>query len=950
MDSQWEVPLATALQPLIDASPEAIFLMAPDGRILAANAAMGRRVHARAAELIDRNVFDLVDPQSAARRRAHVETVLTTGRPVVFRDERLGKSTEHHLHPVPDAAGRTAFVAVYARDVSESGLVEDERLKNEAILRESQALAHVGGWEWDVDRNRMYWSEETFNIHDVPPEEREQGSPGLVRRSIECYRPEDRETIAAAFRACVEEGRPYDLEFPFTSFAGRRLWMRTTARPVWENGRVSKAVGNIMDITARKKSQALLEARVRLSELSATMDAKALLGAFVDEAEALTGSRIGFVHFVDENQTNLSLQTWSASTLDHFCTAAGEGLHYPLAQAGVWADALRQRKAVIHNDFANIPHRRGLPPGHAPVVRELVVPIFQGGRVVAVFGVGNKEDDYDEGDIELVSTLGGMAWDILSRAQSEEARRQSEEYLQAVFRVAPTGIGVVRNRVLTRVNERVCEMTGYSQQELLGQSARILYPTQDEFDFVGREKYRQIREKGTGEVETRWQRKDGSVIDVLMASTPLDRNDLSVGVTFTALDITERKRIQAELVQANLDLSATTARATELAAQSEAANRAKSEFLANMSHEIRTPLNGVLGMLQLIETTGLDAEQREYVQTAITSSTRLTRLLSDILDISRIESGRLALSETDFEVSDLKGSVLELFAPMARKKNLNLVFRLDPGVPRRLIGDETRLRQILFNLVGNAMKFTQRGEVSVEISQLLPRSASERRVLLCVNDTGPGIPENRLKDIFEPFVQVDGSYVREHQGAGLGLSIVRRLVRMMRGNLSLDSTLGEGTSICVSLPLRVPQTRTSTAQSGRTEDCVLPACRILLAEDDEVNLWAGRKILEKLGHRVTPAANGREVLDLLARQDFDLIFMDIQMPVMDGVEATRAIRQDELLGAKSAIPIIAMTAYAMTGDREVFLRAGMNDYLSKPVQMDGIRQVIARVLGSGIRS
>jgi CheY-like chemotaxis protein len=368
-----------------------------------------------------------------------------------------------------------------------------------------------------------------------------------------------------------------------------------------------------------------------------------------------------------------------------------------------------------------------------------------------------------------------------------------------------------------------------------------------------------------------------------------------------------------------------------------------------MSHEIRTPLNGVLGMLQLIETTGLDAEQREYVRTAITSSTRLTRLLSDILDISRIESGKLALSETDFEVSDLKGSVLELFAPMARKKNLDLVFHLDPGVPRRLIGDETRLRQVLFNLVGNAMKFTQRGEVSVEISPLLPRSASECRVLLCVNDTGPGIPENRLRDIFEPFVQVDGSYVREHQGAGLGLSIVRRLVHMMRGSLSLDSTLGEGTSICISLPLRVPQTRASAAQSGRTEDCVLPGCRILLAEDDEVNLWAGRKILEKLGHRVTPAANGREVLDLLARQDFDLIFMDIQMPVMDGVEAARAIRQDESLGAKSSIPIIAMTAYAMTGDREVFLEAGMNDYLAKPVQMDGIRQIIARVLGNAPR-
>ncbi len=946
MDSQWEEPLATALQPLIDASPEAIFLMAPDGRILAANAAMGRRVHTRATELIGRNVFDLVDPQSAARRKAHVDTVLTTGRPVVFRDERLGISTEHHLHPVPDAAGRTAFVAVYARDVSGSGLIEEERLKNEAILRESQALAHVGGWEWDVARNRMYWTEETFNIHAVPPEERQQGSPDLIRRSVECYRPEDRDTIEAAFRACIEEGRAYDLEFPFTTFVGRRLWIRTTARPVWENGRVSKAVGNIMDITARKKSQALLEARVRLSELSLTMGTKALLGAFVDEAEALTGSRIGFVHFVDEDQTTLSLQTWSASTLAHFCTAAGEGLHYPVAQAGVWADALRQRKAVIHNDYAGLPHRRGLPPGHAPVVRELVVPIFQGGRIVAVFGVGNKDEDYDERDIELVSTLGGMAWDILSRAKSEEALRQSEEYLQAVFRVAPTGIGVVRNRVLTRVNERVCEMTGYSQEELLGQSARILYPSQADFDFVGREKYRQIREKGTGEVETSWQRKDGSVIDVLMASTPLDRSNLSVGVTFTALDITERKRIQAELVRANQDLSETTARARDLAAQSEAANKAKSEFLANMSHEIRTPLNGVLGMLQLIEKTDLDPEQRDYVRTAITSSTRLTRLLSDILDISRIESGKLVLSETEFEVSALKGSVLELFAPIARKKKLDLLFRLDPCVPRHLIGDETRLRQILFNLVGNAMKFTQRGAVSVEISPLLPRSASECRILLCVNDTGAGIPENRIKDIFEPFVQVDGSYVREHQGAGLGLSIVRRLVRMMRGELSLDSTLGEGTTICLSLPLRVPQGGKPAAQDGQAEECVQPACRIILAEDDEVNLWAGRKILEKLGHTVTPAANGQEVLEHLARQDFDLIFMDIQMPVMDGVEATRAIRQDKSLGVRSSIPIIAMTAYAMTGDREVFLAAGMNDYLAKPVQMDGIRQVIARVMGN----
>jgi two-component system, sensor histidine kinase len=374
-------------------------------------------------------------------------------------------------------------------------------------------------------------------------------------------------------------------------------------------------------------------------------------------------------------------------------------------------------------------------------------------------------------------TDGSITWfgfmlDITEQKQVEEALRESQEHLQAIFRVAPTGIGVVKNRMMIRVNQRVCDMTGYAEEELLGQNARMLYPTQDDFEYVGREKYRQIRIKGTGEVETRWLRKDGNIIDVLMASTPLDPADLSLGVTFTATDITERNTIQAKLRTANRDLLEATARATELAVQSQAANRAKSEFLANMSHEIRTPLNGVLGMLQLMEMTDLDDEQRGYVSTAITSSTRLTRLLSDILDISRIESGKLVLYETQFRIDALRESVFELFAPIARQKNLALNFRLDENVPAQLIGDEMRLRQILFNLVGNAIKFTQKGEVSAEIS-LLPGSTPQGcRLFLSVADTGAGIPEERLKDIFEPFVQVDGSYVRSirAQASGCPLS------------------------------------------------------------------------------------------------------------------------------------------------------------------------------------
>jgi PAS domain S-box-containing protein len=536
----------------------------------------------------------------------------------------------------------------------------------------------------------------------------------------------------------------------------------------------------------------------------------------------------------------------------------------------------------------------------------------------------------------------GVMLDITEQKLIEEALQESQEHLQAIFRVAPTGIGVVRNRVLVRVNQRVCEMSGYTEEELLGRSARMLYPTQEDFDYVGREKYRQISEKGSGEVETRWLRKDGSIIDVLMASTPLDPGNLALGVTFTATDITERNSIQVKLRTANRDLLAATARATELAIQSQAANMAKSEFLANMSHEIRTPLNGVLGMLQLMETTTLDEEQRSFVSMAINSSTRLTRLLSDILDISRIESGKLVLYETEFKIDALKDSVLELFAPIARQKKLDLHFQLAENVPQRVVGDEMRLRQILFNLVGNAIKFTEHGRVGVEISALPCNSQKGCRLLLCVFDTGSGIPDDRLRDIFEPFVQVDGSYIRQHQGAGLGLSIVRRLTLLLEGNLAVDTDVGEGTAICLSLPLSIPEP--SESVHIQVPPSASFSRRILLAEDDEVNLLTSLKMLQKLGHTVTAVINGQEALDALARQDFDLIFMDIQMPVLDGVEATRIIRKSRELGAKATIPIIAMTAYAMAGDRETFLQAGMTDYLAKPVSREALIQAIEKTI------
>ncbi len=523
----------------------------------------------------------------------------------------------------------------------------------------------------------------------------------------------------------------------------------------------------------------------------------------------------------------------------------------------------------------------------------------------------------------------GFAENITDRKQAEEALRESEARMQSIFRVAPTGIGVVADRVLKQVNERMCEVTGYSEEELVGQNARVLYPTDEDFEYVGREKYIQICDHGTGTVETRWLCKDAKIIDVLLSSTPLDMTDLSKGVTFTALDITERKRLEQDLV-----ISKETA---------EAANRAKSEFLANMSHEIRTPLNGVLGMLQILQESPLDDGQQECLDVALTSGRNLTRLLGDILDLSRIEADKMNIREEEFDTEGVMSSIQVTFMNEAAKKGLTIDYHIDPVLPLAALGDSGRLRQILFNLVGNAIKFTSQGQVDV-CAYPGGKETGTDRFELCfeVSDTGIGIPKDKLEMIYEPFSQVDGSYTRKFGGTGLGLSIVKRLVQLMDGELHVESEVAVGTTFRIRIPVRAVKGESAAVAPQEALESV-PSLHILLAEDDPSNQIVAKCMLEKQGHAVICAATGREVLVALEKQSFDLILMDVQMPEMDGTEATREIRKDERF---KDLPIVALTAHAMSGDRERFLEAGMNAYLSKPVEGEELTKVLVKVMGN----
>ncbi len=535
------------------------------------------------------------------------------------------------------------------------------------------------------------------------------------------------------------------------------------------------------------------------------------------------------------------------------------------------------------------------------------------------------------------SEMAAIASSYKEMLDREQGLLEEQTYRRAIIDQAfDCVITIDRAGIIIDFNPAAEQTFGFKRNEVIGRKL---------VDTIIPVRYQAAHEKGIARylstheshvigslVELEAQRADGSEIPVEISITAVSTGDVEF---FTAYlrDISERKAQQGVLLQAK--------------EEAELANQAKSQFLATMSHEIRSPLNTILGSINLLEGTKLTNSQRKYLRVSKAAGKSLLSHINDILDMARIEAGHIDLEPSWFLVRPLIEDVVDVFEFNAKEKETSIESKVAPEVPDHLYGDVDRIRQVLFNLVGNAIKFTERGSVSVKLESIV----TDALYRFTVTDSGAGIPEHQHAEVFEAFKQVDSSLTRRHEGSGLGLAICQRLVEAMSGKIDFQSTLGKGSSFWFELDLEghvadepLPELNTESVEVSPLK--MLPNesnYRLLLAEDSAPNQFVLQTYLELAGYQVDAASTGVEALELTNKFPYDAILMDISMPEMDGIEATRHLRSRQ--GSTSTIPIIALTAHALPEIRNQCVEAGMTGFLTKPVSRDELLNTLERILG-----
>jgi len=820
--------------------------------------------------------------------------------------------------------------------------LEDEVRDRTRALRESEERLNYaleatseGVWDWNIRTGEMHFSIQWLSLLGYSFDD----APVSFELWMGLVHPDDIPRMKSALDAHLNGGLAmYECENRLRMNSGKYRHNLSRGKVVeWDDeGRPLRMVGTDSDITRRKLTEEMERQRTR--ELYTLLDSLPGYAFFKDRKSVYITANEAFCNALDINRDDLAGKT----DLDLFPEALA--LKYRRDDARVLSGEVQQM--VDEEEMVDGRGRRVVSTRKVPLVDET-------GVVLGLIGLGFDITERKEFENEL--------------QRNREALEQREAYLRAILNNVPFNLWLkdIEGRYLA-ANERFAATCGLScADEVTGKQDLDFWPTSLA------EKY---REEDAVVMASREQRhierqrsKNGAVKWIEVFKTPIvDENGQLLGTTGVSHDITERKQSEkvlaaskAELEETNRQLKEAIERATGLVAEAEAANRAKSEFLANMSHEIRTPMNAIIGMTQLAMMAGLTSKQEDYLQKVSQSAGSLLGIIDDILDFSKIEAGELAMETVDMNLDEVLDNLSAVHAAGAREKHLDLILEIDPDVPKVLRGDPLRLGQVLTNLTGNAIKFTDHGRVSIHVGVGQILADGRVKLLFSVTDTGIGIAPADISDLFMPFTQADASTTRRFGGTGLGLSICKRLVGLMGGGIQVESEPGRGStfrfSVCMGLsaqpgqgpdpepaetPRRLFATRAYPRMRVPNLDLTpIRGADILVAEDNDTNQRVAVGILENAGMRVTVASNGREAVDWVCKARFDAVLMDVQMPELDGFEATRAIRRDARF---ASLPIIALTAHAMSDDRRRCLDAGMNDYISKPIDQTSLFRCLIR--------
>ena len=836
-------------------------------------------------------------------------------------------TAEMSITPVRDPSGAIANFIAIKQDVTERRATEAALHSSTRKLEDIQHIAPLGSWELDIPANAVRGSDVFCRIFDWAPDT----AVLPFSKMMDAIASADRERVDKTIKNTLQNREPFDVEHRVVHRNGMIRVVRNRGQVVAEQGGAPvRLVGTVYDITrSRLAHQKLRQSEERFRSLVANIP-----------DVTWTARADGRTDYISPNIARVL-----GFTSEEMCGQPGE----------FW--------------FARI------EPGDGPRIMDAFRQLFAEGQPFDVEYREQRKDGqwiwahdraYRTYERDGVRYADGVFSDITQRKRAEEVLRESErfqereraeekvresnELVRLVLDSVPEAVyGIDLRGNCLFCNPACLRLLGYRDAaELHGKNMHAVmhHTRQDGMPYPVKEChiYEAFRRgHGTHKDDEILWRSDGTHFPAEYWSHPMYRRGNVVSTVVTFVDITERKRVEQVLREAK--------------EAAEAANRAKSQFLANMSHEIRTPMNGVIGVSGLLLDSELTAEQRQYAGIVRSSGEALLKVINDILDFSKIEARKLTLEKTDFDLRAVLEDAVAVLAFKASEKGLALTSEIEPGTPTQLRGDPFRVRQVLVNLLGNGVKFTSQGKVAVRVqleeARLEAAETGTATLRFTVSDTGIGFQQNHASTLFEPFVQADGSSTRRYGGTGLGLTIAKQLVELMGGQIGVESQEGKGSTFWFTGVFeKQPRVLIAATEKAYTPCATSPLpqpppaaakhSRILLAEDNLTNQAVAKAMLSKLGHDADVVANGAEALQALREADYDLVLMDCGMPGMDGYAATRCIRAGQSGSHNSYIPIVALTADAMSGDRDRCLAAGMNDYLAKPVDLRSLARALEK--------